>query len=198
MEGLAPDQNYDQWIFDLNSEEKGRKAFLSSRAKRCNCDPGYIDSKYSVFGLPESGTLQIELPFEGSKTQHKYHDHHVEKLASHWFRSLVICKVDYQSPRKTGDTTKECDLDKDVTFVVGGSQANAIGFKDAATYLEKPLCFSIGIPSEAEVIWKDQEGGDDEVSNRYSPILEVNATVTGKEVIKDRPCSISHVIWQSR
>lgn len=187
------------WVLDYGEGEKKAKRKLKPFDGL-----GYIDSKKAYYGLPMSKTLSFWLPWEGftisddsdsDNTGNKLrggNKHQKPKLeeedATKWYKSLVICEVNEERGEK------ECNFEKNIDFIVGGQPATNVTYIDATgvTYLKKKVCVNVGIPEGSKISRKDG-------SNTDSPIgLSLDATSKGFLLLKDGPCSISHVVWEEK
>jgi len=186
----------DGWVLDYGDGEKKAKRKLKPFDGL-----GYIDSKKAYYGLPMSKTLSFWLPWEGftvsgdsgrgnSGNQLRGNKDVELKLeeddASNWYRSLVVCEVN----EDRGEN--ECNFEKNIDFVVGGKPATDVTYIDATgvSYLKKRICVNVGIPEGSKVSRKDGSSAD-------SPLgLSLDVTAKGFLLLKDGPCSISHVVWE--
>jgi len=152
---------------------------------------GYIDMKLALYGVPESGTLSLWLPYEGPPHDHS-HDDDLE--ADHWFDSLVVCEVN----EKRGDD--ECKMESDLRFVVGGVESgNVTKITSTASYLKKDVCVNVEIPKEAKVTRRKDSIKPEDTAEGHDngEGLAVDITVIGKAVTRSGgACSISHVVWE--
>ena len=187
LESRDDSQYNDGWVVDVGKVERDTK-----RKVKKHGGMGYIDMKNALYGIPGSGTLQLELPHEGPNHGHK-HSKDTDMLASHWFDTLVFCEVN----EKRGDN--ECKPDKDITYTVGGVEADVVQITSAAAYLNKSLCVNVSIPKDARVSLKEEDGAEEnQLADHEKVYLKVDVTVTGEKVTrKDGACSISHIVWQS-
>lgn len=165
------------WVVDVGKVERATKR----KVKKVG-GLGYIDMKNALYGIPESGTLSLSLPHEGPMHDHD-HDAATDKLANHWFDTIVFCEVN----EKRGD--EECKPETDMTFIVGGVKSNNVAqITNAASYLKKSICINVGIPDDAKITLKDNA----------VPELSVDVSVSRESVSRTKgACSISHIVWQS-
>eukprot|EP00934_Nitzschia_sp_Nitz4_P003572 Nitzschia sp. Nitz4//scaffold71_size96697//48045//50047//NITZ4_004696-RA/size96697-snap-gene-0.41-mRNA-1//-1//CDS//3329557250//3562//frame0 len=132
-------ENYKAgWVLDVSAIERTTKRKVES------CGGfGYIDMKIAVYGIPESGTLRLWLPFEGQEHDHEHGEG--DTNADHWFDGFVICEAN--ESRKD----PACKLDQDLEVTVGGAAVSSIqSIKGAAEYLQRSTCVNVGIPKEAQ------------------------------------------------
>lgn len=180
------DEQYQSgWVIDVGKVERETKLKV---AKVGTNGLGYIDMKLALYGIPESGTLKLSLPYEGSVHGHE-HDLESDMKASHWFEALVFCEVN----EKRG--AKECNTEEDLTFIVGGVKSSSVTkITSVASYLKKNICVNVEIPKDA-IVSKDTGL----LHPKHDTVeLSVEISVTGEHVTrKDGACSISHVVWQS-
>jgi len=187
LESRDDSQYNDGWVVDVGKVERETK-----RKVKKHGGMGYIDMKNALYGIPGSGTLQLELPHEGPDHGHK-HSKDTDMLASHWFDTLVFCEVNEKR------SVDECKPDKDITYTVGGVEADVVQITSAAAYLNKSICVNVSIPKDAQVSLKEEDGAEEnELADHEKVYLKVDVAVTGEKVTrKDGACSISHIIWQS-
>jgi hypothetical protein len=140
---------YNQgWTLDLAHEEKQAKKNLLRYGGL-----GFIDSKKAYYGIEMSGWLRLLLPPETStgETEPQKGD-----LASHSFRSVVLCEVNEKNTNShlRDDKATKCRLDQDVEYRIGGVNATAsvqVISAGGALYLGKKVCVHLTIPSEARI-----------------------------------------------
>ena len=187
------DEKYQSgWVVDVGEVERTTKL---KAARVGEGGLGYIDMKFALYGIPESGTLKLSLPFEGSVHDHK-HNLKSNMKASHWFEALVFCEVN----EKRGP--KECKTEEDLTFIVGGVKSSSVTkITSVASYLKKNICINVEIPKDAvvsKVVNSDEEDTGLLPPKHDTVELSIEVSVTGKHVTrKNGACSISQVIWQS-
>lgn len=168
------------WVMDVGKAERDTKLKVQRFGGL-----GYVDMKTALYGIPNSGTLKLWLPFEGFDKKSKKPDGNAS--ASEYFNAVVLCEVN----EKRGDN--ECKMISDLTFRLGGSlvpEGDVSQVGDVASYLKKNICIRVNIPADAKVSFK--HGGTD-----FGLSLEV--TVLGSGVSRQNgACSISHVIWENQ
>jgi hypothetical protein len=168
------------WVMDVGKAERDTKLKVQRFGGL-----GYVDMKTALYGIPNSGTLKLWLPFEGFDKKSKKPDENAS--ASEYFNAVVLCEVN----EKRGDN--ECKMISDLTFRLGGSlvpEGDVSQVGDVASYLKKNICIRVNIPADAKVSFK--HGGTD-----FGLSLEV--TVLGSGVSRQYgACSISHVIWENQ
>ena len=66
-----------------------------------------------------------------------------------YFDTIVVCEVN-EKHEKRGN--KECQMDSDIKFTVGGiSAADTKKIKSIASYLKKEICVQIPVPEGAQI-----------------------------------------------
>lgn len=184
---VRSDESYQSgWVLDVSKVERETKV----KVEKCG-GLGYIDMKIALYGIPESGPLEMWLPLESSEL-HDDHDHPGSD-ASHWFDEVIMCEANEKRPANA------CQLDRDVEFEVGGvvvSEPKLI--RGAAEYLKRPTCVHIGVPSESKITrfgdlkspnthgnWSEDHVGLKVRVKAKSPVTRANGA-----------CCISHVVWE--
>lgn len=181
------------WVLDVSNVERETKV----KVEKCG-GLGYIDMKIALYGIPESGKLRLWLPVENFNED----DH---QMASDWYDELIICEANEK--RQSG----ACQLDKDITYTVGGIEvASTQMVSGAAEYLKRKTCVHVGIPEEAKVVRLKEvtipngpsitEDDKRRLSSNGSLrddhmglIVDLEAK---KNVMRDRgACCVSHVVW---
>ena len=172
------------WVLDLGESEKKAKKKLERYGGL-----GYIDSKKAYYGIHASGPLRLFIPCVGrediSKMQKSSGD--VRLKASKCFQTLVLCEV---NEKHTG---KECDLNHDLSFLVGGVKPEKVKPINATgtSYWGRNICIHVEIPSESVISKK--EDSDNGIRLGISLEIAVNSTSV---IIHSGPCSLSHVVWE--
>ena len=181
------------WVMDIGKVERDTKRKVEKVGGM-----GYIDMKLALYGIPESGTLRLWLPYEGEPHPHK-HDKEDHENATHYFsKKIIICEVNEKRQSKF----HECDMKSDVSFTIGGEPSKSvIPIKSVASYLGKNICIQVEIPPDAKITKKADLQSDNitelSESTQDDVGLTVDINVTGKNVSRNGgPCSISHVIWE--
>lgn len=168
------------WVLDLGSEEKKAKMKLERYGGL-----GYIDSKKAYYGVRASGPLELFLPCTEREDLHiAMQDSVQEVLARDCFQNVVVCEVNDKHV-----TGKECNLNTDLSFVVGGSVSHDIKPVNAtgAFYWGRNVCIRVGIPPQSTL--SRSEGG--------SIGLALQLSVASTSVtIRSGPCSVSHIVWE--
>lgn len=120
----------------------------------------------------------------------------------------MVCEAD--TPRgKEG-----CNLQSDVTFIVGGEQAGHVKTidTDVVSYLGKKLCVLVNIPDSSSLttpVEMAKKNGSENLHRKLAnmkraqssdrkPIgVSLEITVTNSRVTWNKgPCSIAHVLWE--
>jgi hypothetical protein len=186
------------WTWDLSQSEKSAKKKLSLYPDSL----GFKDSKEAYYGIYESGTMTLLLPFES-----KANDGNGPKVgdnASTWFDSIILCQVNERTYEEHPDA---CNFATDVSFTIGGANVTSNHTKMVhtigAVYLGKPICKHIQTPPGARLTSHNELLIEDEKASKALQIDQVGLLV---EVFVSNPrivhihqaCSISHVVWQER
>uniref|UniRef100_A0A7S1BW83 Uncharacterized protein n=1 Tax=Corethron hystrix TaxID=216773 RepID=A0A7S1BW83_9STRA len=180
------------WVWDIGDSERKAKNRLTVH----DGGLGFIDSKTALYGLPISGMLNLWLPWEGTTGgwQATHHTPSVGDRASKWFKSFVICEVNEKR------TAKECKMDTDVDYFVGGASAASKVEKIVAPgvqYLTKDICVQVDVHSTSTLSSRPDDGsGSSSITGSGNVGLSVDVKVTGFLTLKDGACSISHVVWE--
>jgi hypothetical protein len=188
------DSMYNQgWVLDVSKIERDTK----KKVERCG-GLGYIDMKIALYGIPQSGTLKLWLPYEGHNNANV-----VGNMASQWFDDLVLCEAN----EKRDDDA--CRLDRDLQIRVGGVAVQSSSMMNGAgVYLNRQTCLHIEIPAGAIISkYSDLTHFDGsplslEDRKRLQPVddnqiglvveLQTDSTVTRSK----GACCISHVVWE--
>ena len=173
------------WVLDLGQGEKLAKKKLERYGGL-----RYIDSKKAYYGIYTSGPLEMFLPCIGrGDISQRMQVSSEEILARECFQNIVVCEVNEKHP-----TGRECDLNKDLSFKMGGVKSrgakpvNATG----AFYWGRNICLRVEIPPES-VLYKDTSNTKDE----FEVGISLTISVASKSVnLRSGPCSISHVVWE--
>mmetsp|Transcript_2442 Transcript_2442/g.3582 ORF Transcript_2442/g.3582 Transcript_2442/m.3582 type:complete len:382 (-) Transcript_2442:42-1187(-) len=164
------------WVIDVGKVERETKIKVE------NCGGlGYIDMKKSLYGIAASGSLKLEIPWQGAKEDQSTID---GDEARSWFKSIVICEVNEK--RKVANV---CKIDQDISFKIGGKEVtsvNELSFT-GVSYLKQDICFSLDLPATASV----------ERRAKDSMSLTIEAKVRNDKIPVAGACSISHVIWEN-
>ena len=219
LDVLLPKSQYyynKGWTFDLSEAEKTAKKKLSTYPDGL----GFRDSKEAYYGIYESSTMTLLLPYEMTEI-----DAEVEQdssllpkagdSASEFYGSVVICQVNEKSLNSFDPDS--CNFDTDVGVRIGGinvTQNNTKMFDTiGSVYLGKPICKHITIPSEALLTSHNtllNEGDDPSLGvvgqSDHIKLLEEDQTGLLVEVFVSNPhivhinqaCSISHVVWEEK
>ena len=192
------------WVLDLGPESKQSASTLKQY------DLGYQDGRKAYYGVQPSGKMKLFLPFERTNldTKAKNKSPPTKVYANAYFKSVIVCEVtDYRGE-------DQCNLERDVSFVLGGVNATASYIiANGVTYRGKKACVSIDVPSDSLLTTKKEmeHERDEEIkdsSNHRSLFsktkfdsldefgISLEIFVSAKEIFwKDGPCSVSHVIW---
>ena len=183
MDKRSDDLYKEGWVLDVADIERDTKRKVE------NCGGlGYIDMKIALYGIPESGTLELFLPYEGKPHDHA-HNEETNKDAHHWFDGLIICEAN----DKRGE--EACKLDRDIEYVVGGVPVKDVTMvSGAAEYLKRKTCANIEIPSGAQVSQRDVVGVDSSTEETRGLIVEIKAK--SQVTRSGGACCISHVVWE--
>mmetsp|Transcript_61880 Transcript_61880/g.73334 ORF Transcript_61880/g.73334 Transcript_61880/m.73334 type:complete len:628 (-) Transcript_61880:90-1973(-) len=173
---IRPDSYYEHgWTIDVGETERKTKIKVEKFGGL-----GYIDMKEALYGVPQSGPLELFLPYELSTDKLPHKLRHETNTAKRWFQSIVICEVS----EKRGDN--ECDMEKNLDITVGGVPAQGVSKigETGVEYLGKKICINVVIPEKAIVSLQPRVG------------LSVVVKVRGNVTRKNGACTISHVIWE--
>ncbi|KAI2499555.1 hypothetical protein MHU86_14916 [Fragilaria crotonensis] len=119
------------WVLDVSKIERDTK----KKVERCG-GLGYIDMKIALYGIRESGTLRLWLPYEGKMNTG-------QDDAEAYFDSLILCEAN----EKRDD--KACRLDRDLTLTVGGTSSVGSMVNGVGVYLNRQTCLHVQIPRSA-------------------------------------------------
>jgi len=221
------------WVMDAGPEMK-RMMRLEDQYKF-----GFQDLKKAYYGVKTSGILSLFVPYSLDYSFPEYYDQdegggeggQVEggEATTHdftattsphsLFRNIIVCEV---NEHRGGG---QCNMEKDVEFIIGGAKANDVTYIDAmgTKYQGKKICVIMSIPQnttlttmghmkkEADaIIVKESETIEeiqfmknlrDEVNDRDNDDdtigLSLQVSVLNPKVSWDNgPCSVSHVIWE--
>ena len=171
------------WALDLGEGEKKAKKKLERYGGL-----GYIDSKKAYYGIPASGKLNLFLPCKGrDDILQRMHSTSEKISARECFRNIVVCEVNDKHT-----TGKECDLNSDISFVVGGAESRNIEPVNAtgAFYWGRNICVRVDIPSEAMLTKEESKNGFD-----IGTSLSISVTSTSV-MIRTGACSVSHIVYE--
>jgi len=170
------------WVLDLGDTEKTAKRKIERYSGL-----GFLDIKKAYYGVFASGLLQLFLPTT-IKTAHEM------ESAKDYFQSLVICEVNERKEHK------ECNLERDVTFMVGGVKAESVHAIEGkgVSYLGKKLCVNVGIPPSAKISSKKDITEDTEKIEKSEQVgIKLDIAISDPSIIlRTGRCSISHIIWE--
>lgn len=175
------------WVADVGRVERDTKRKVEQKGGL-----GYIDMKLALYGIPESGVLSLWLPYEGVNAESSCQDGPADKC----FDTIMICEVN----EKRGN--KECKMESDVTYKVGGVVAKGVSkLKTVASYLKKEICVLVPVPVGAKIVsQKDIPQADSEKYGdhaNHGVVLDIE--VTNASVSREEgACSISHIVWQTK
>lgn len=176
MDSRSDDYYQKGWVLDVSEVERQTKRKVE------NCGGlGYIDMKIALYGIPESGPLELFLPHEGEEL-HDDHDHDAETTsdAQHWFDGIIVCEANDKRPNEA------CQLDRDLEFEVGGEKVTSVAMiNGAGEYLKRKTCVSVGVPKGAQTSQRKGQLG-----------LQVKIAATGAVTRKAGACCLSHVVWE--
>ena len=202
------DAMYEQgWVLDVSKIERDTK----KKVQRCG-GLGYIDMKVALYGIPQSGTLRLFLPFEGPSHDHHEHggeDPETDFKALHWMDDLILCEAN----EKRGP--EACQLHEDLEIKVGGSDlVQPITHVDGAgVYLNRKTCVHVAIPPQARVTQLSQVTKTDGTplteqeqarwhksagTQHKKEIIGLQVDITPKTRVtrKQGACCLSHIIWE--
>lgn len=184
---VRSDESYKSgWVLDVSKVERETKVKVE------NCGGlGYIDMKIALYGIPESGPLELWLPLEATQL-HDNHDHTTDD-ASHWFDEVIVCEANEKRPANA------CQLDQDIEFVVGdvaGVEPKLI--RGAAEYLKRPTCVHIGVPPGSKITrFGDLKSSASHGSWPEDHVgLKLRAQAKPSVTRENGACCISHVVWE--
>jgi len=208
------DSLYEQgWVLDVSKVERDTKR----KVERCG-GLGYIDMKVALYGIPQSGTLRLFLPFESASNHHDVHEHGGENnddlLAQHWMDDVILCEA---NEKRSEDA---CQLDKDLAIVLGGKPVHKITpINGAGVYLNRKTCVHVSIPPMATMTklsdltkvdgtaltpteqarWQPkatQQQPNNNNNNREVIGLVVDLHPKERVTRKQGACCVSHIIWE--
>jgi len=213
------------WTIDLSEAEKKAK-------RRLNTYPdglGFRDSKEAYYGIYESPPMTLLLPYENNAlVVERSTDKSsgatpglpkVGDFASKWYESIVLCQVNDKNTFDSAFADKNtCNFATDVEIRIGGFHItqNTTKMFDiiGSTYLGKPICKHIGIPTNArltshnELVREGQSSSssgmllsETDINSKLLRIdqvgLLVEVSVSNPHIVHvNQACSISHVIWE--
>jgi hypothetical protein len=219
LDVLLPKSQYyynKGWTFDLSEVEKTAK-------KKLNAYPnglGFRDSKEAYYGIYESSTMTLLLPYEMTEIVAEVEQDSsllpkAGDSASEFYDSVVICQVNEKFLNSFDPDG--CNFDTDVGVRIGGinvTQNNTKMFNTiGSVYLGKPICKHITIPSEAlltshNTLLNEGENPSPGVVGQsdHTKLLDKDQTGLLVEVFVSNPhivhinqaCSISHVVWEEK
>ena len=179
------------WVIDVGKVERDTKRKVEKKGGM-----GYIDMKLAMYGIPESGSVKFWLPYEGDKIG----SGEATTEAKNYFDTIVVCEVN----EKRGN--KECKMDTDVQFTVGGIKSKETKkIQSIAFYLKKEICIRIPVPEGAEItkrkdVKESDSGLHGDIShggNGGDIGIFLDAEITNAAVSRaDGACSISHIVWE--
>lgn len=172
------------WVLDLGEGEKTAKKKLERYDGL-----GYIDSKKAFYGIHASGPLDLFLPcIARDDILQRMQVSTKEVIARECFRSVVVCEVNEKHP-----TGRECDLNEDLEFQVGGFKSSIKPVNSTgAFYWGRNICIRVGIPP-ASVLSQQRK----KIMHDSAIGLSLTIFVKSKSVIlRSGPCSISHIVWE--
>lgn len=212
LDVLLPKSQYyynKGWTFDLSEAEKTAKKKLSVYPNGL----GFRDSKEAYYGIYESSTMTLLLPYE--TTENVVGTAKAGDSASEFYESVVICQVNEKSLNSFDSDS--CNFDTDVGVRIGGinvTQNNTKMFDTiGSVYLGKPICKHVTIPSKALLTSHNtllHEGEDPTPGvvgqTDHTNLLDKDQTGLLVEVFVSNPhivhinqaCSISHVVWEEK
>ena len=180
------------WVLDLDTAERREKQLMKQWDNL-----GFQDYQKAYYGVPASGPLSLFLPAG------EYDD---QQSARDVFKYLVVCESNAK--------TDGCNLERDVTFTLGGENATSVEWivSDSVAYHGKRLCVIIDVPENAKLTSENEakraalermqtklRGSADERSLEATIMgLAIEIEVTNSLVTWHKgTCSIAHVIWGS-
>jgi hypothetical protein len=201
VDGLAPDKSDIMeersdalyaagWVLDVSKIERDTK----KKVERCG-GLGYIDMKIALYGIRESGTLRLWLPYEGTMNTDGGD-------ADAYFDSLIICEAN----EKRDD--KACRLDRDLNLTVGGTSTIGTMVNGVGVYLNRQTCLHVQIPSNAHATHLNdltKSNGDALTELERERLSRSGARDMGLVIDIDAAstvtraagaCCVSHVVWE--
>ena len=193
------------WTMDLSEGEKAAKRKLSLHE-----DLGFIDGKEAYYGIFNSGTMGMLLPYvtrtgatSKVSSESNVPSPKVGDAAKDWFSNVVVCQVNEK--RDAG----ACNSATDMGYRLGGIDTNGTLMSDVGTlYLGKKLCTSLSVPESAKLTSRrelkhqsgEQDYGLDEPTEGQDEVgLLVELHVTNRHIVHiNQACSVSHVIWEEQ
>lgn len=185
------------WVLALDPAERREKQLMKQWDNL-----GFQDYTKAYYGVPASGRLSLFLPARNYTKEQEAHE---------IFKYLVVCEANQKG--------NGCNLERDVTFTVGGIEASSVQWivNEGAAYYGKRLCVLVDIPKDAKLVSEQEakravEEGmlvnkQREEDQRRS--LETTTTilvglaleiaVTNSAVTWHKgACSVAHAIWGTR
>ncbi len=106
--------------------------------------------------------------------------------ASECYKHVVVCEVNEKHP-----TGKECNLNNDLSFKVGGIESQEVSPVNAtgAFYWGRNICVRVGIPSESILSRREESKTDVGLSFSIS-------VASSSVMLRSGPCSVSHVVYE--
>ncbi|CAB9507028.1 expressed unknown protein [Seminavis robusta] len=181
METRNDDFYHKGWVLDVSPVERDTKR----KVETCG-GLGYIDMKIALYGIPESGPLELFLPYEGAP-----HDHNdaTESDAQHWFDGLIVCEANDKRSKEA------CQLDRDIEYVVGGVKVpSVVRVNGAGEYLKRKTCVSVGVPAGAKIGRRQEVAADSSQTQGIG--LPVSITAKAPVTRKVGACCLSHIVWE--
>lgn len=185
MDERSDEYYREGWVLDVSQVERDTKR----KVEQCG-GLGYIDMKIALYGIPESGTLGLFLPYEAEDHDHDHDMTSTEHTdAQHWFDGVIICEANDKRPKEA------CQLDHDIEYVVGAVKVESVSqVQGAGEYLKRRTCVSVGVPKGAKVNRRQILSGDG--TTKESVGIDVQITAKNKVTRSDGACCISHVVWE--
>mgnify|MGYP003401857120 FL=1 len=173
------------WVLDVSTVERETKV----KVEKCG-GLGYIDMKIALYGIPESGPLQLWLPMEVPQLHTDHDDKDLN--AQHWFDEIVICEANEKRGKEA------CQLETDIEYVVGGVKIESPNMiSGAGEYLKRKTCVHVGVPEGALVTFSKELTAD---ARRRLGAADLGLIVQLKaksNVSRDKgACCVSHVVWE--
>eukprot|EP00592_Proboscia_alata_P008422 CAMPEP_0194363260 /NCGR_PEP_ID=MMETSP0174-20130528/11104_1 /TAXON_ID=216777 /ORGANISM="Proboscia alata, Strain PI-D3" /LENGTH=459 /DNA_ID=CAMNT_0039136611 /DNA_START=1000 /DNA_END=2379 /DNA_ORIENTATION=- len=190
------------WVLDLGHDEKNAKRILHPYNGL-----GFMDSKQALYGVKASGTLSFFLRFDLFHT-HTPKAPFKESVGSPEVRAETTCKSITVCQVNESRDEKECDIQSDLEFTVGGvsipPEDVQIINADGISYKGKKLCVYFGVPERAKPVVKNLaiEEGNEPPSAGVPDLsahagIELGIAVINESILlRNGPCSVSHIIWE--
>jgi hypothetical protein len=199
------------WVVDVSHVERDTKR----KVEQCG-GLGYVDMKIALYGIPSSGSLQLWLPIDSTKTMTPTPKTQNDRDdARRYVSELIVCEANEKRPKSA------CQLDTDLEYTVGGIvvvQTSVSWIHGAGEYLKRPTCVHVGIPMGATVTPRsnlvfaaaaaaaaaapaDTQRRAATAAAHRDPTalgLAVEIRVSNDKVTREHgACCLSHVVWEA-